>query len=359
MKRLSIIIIALSLIFSVPATSQKNSVPRDKFTLLTMPYYKRPLTLYRGQLQVNAGYKFAIRARSYDKEGNLIILKDKGTASVYHYYFLQIRYGITNFLELTAESNYLKKGVRLPSETYISTAAEKISLNTVKETKGMGDVLLFGTLRLPITYKWFDFGIRGGMFIPTAKYEPLKPTHKVTNVSLTASNVYTVNYHYNNTNGYGVPVYLLSAAAKFSLSKFSLESDFTFRDPVREGTNIRWDEEIQLANKTFTYNSNSYKYCLNRTIEVNASLHYQATGWFNIKFNSNYQKSYGGWTEYWGKKYLNPEEHLFTLEPAMEIQISPAITVYEVTGFPLSGKNLDAPFYLLITVSYNLFPFFK
>jgi hypothetical protein len=353
-----LIIAAFSLIWFSPVKCQSSSKTRDKYTLLTMPYNQRPLALYRGQFQANAGYKFAIRARTYDKDGNLVILKDNGTASVYHYYYLNIRYGITNFLELSAETNYIKKGVRSPAEKYYSTAADVISVNTVTETKGIGDVLLLGTLRLPITYKWFDFAARGGMFLPTSKYETPVPTHTVTNVSLTAANTYTVNFHYNNANGFGVPVYLLSAATKFSLSKFSLEADFSYMDPVKEGKNIRWDEALTVS-KTFDYYSKPYQFLLNRTIEVNAALHYQATGWFNIEINTNYHRSEGGWTEYWGKKYKNPEEHLFTLEPAMEIQISPAITVYEITGLPLSGKNMDAPFYLFITLSYNLFPFFK
>ncbi|MCX6328092.1 MAG: hypothetical protein NTZ85_01070 [Bacteroidia bacterium] len=358
MKSASLFIITvLFLVCAVPAASQRNQAERDKFTLLTMPYNKRPLALYRGQFQANAGYKFAIRARSYDKDGNVIILKDQGTASVYHYYFLNIRYGITNFLELSAETNYIKKGIRSPAEKYFSTVADVVKVNTVTETKGMGDVLLLATLRLPITYKWFDFAAKGGIFLPTAKYEPPAPKHTITNVSLTAANTYTINFHYNNTNGFGVPVYLLSAVTKFSLSKFSIEADFSYMDPVKGGKNIRWDEE--LVNKTFAYSSNSYKYRLNRIIEANAALHYQATGWFNIEINTNYHRSESGWTEYWGKKYKNPEEHLFTLEPAMEIQISPAITVYEITGLPLSGKNMDAPFYLFITLSYNLFPFLK
>jgi hypothetical protein len=349
-------ITVLALIGFIPVKSQTTSVPRDKFSLLTMPYNKRPLTLYRGQFQANAGYKFAVRGRTYDKDGNLVILKDEGTASVYHYYFLELKYGVTNFLELSAETNYMKRGIRSVTERYLSSATDAIKVNTVNETRGFGDVLLLATLRLPISFKWFDFGLRGGMFVPTAKYEPQKPTHTVSDI--TSSNVFTVNYHFNNTNGYGVPVWLLSAAAKFTLSKFSFETDFTYRNPVEEGENIRWDQELTL-NKTFTYYSNPYQYFLNRTIDVNAALHYQVTGWFNIELNSNYIKSYGGWTEYYGNKYKNPDEYLFTLEPRLEIQISPALTIYEVAGFSLSGKNMDGPFYLFMTLSYNMFPFFR
>ncbi|MCX6334962.1 MAG: hypothetical protein NT092_11770 [Bacteroidia bacterium] len=354
-RKVLISLIILSLAVQVPINGQRDSKPRDKYTLLTMPYNQRPLTLYRGHFQVNAGYKFAVRARTFDKNGDLIVLKDEGTASVFHYYFLQMKYGITNFLELSVETNYLKHGVRSLTTEYYSLT-DNITVNSLTTKKGMGDLLLLGTARLPITYKWFDFALKGGMFVPTAKYEPLKPTHTVT--SVTAVNTFTVNYHYNNTNGYGVPVYILGAGAKFSFSKLSLETDFSFRSPVKEGENIRWNETLTTA-KTFTYSNKSYKYLLDNTVEFNASLHFQATGWFNIELNSNYSKSKGGWTENLGNKYRNPEEYLFSLEPACEIQISPALKIYELAGFPLLGKNRDAPFYIFITLSYNLFPFLR
>jgi len=356
MKNIILIkIIILSLPVLILVNSQIYSQPRDKFTLLTMPYNQRQLTLYRGQLQANAGYKFAVRARDYDKNGDLLVLKDEGTASVFHYYFLQVRYGITNFLELSAETNYLKHGVRSLSTEYYSLT-DNISVNTLTTKKGMGDLLILGSARLPIKFKWVDFGIKGGIYIPTSKYEPLKPTHTVT--SVTAVNTFTVNYHYNNTNGFGVPVYLFGAAAKFSYSKLSLGTDFSYKTPSKEGENIRWNETLT-ASKTFNYSNKTYKYLLNNTLEFNASLHFQATGWFNIELNSNYYSSKGGWTEYWGTKYKNPDEFLFSLEPAFEIQISPALRIYELAGFPLLGKNKDAPFYLFMTLSYNIFPFLK
>ena len=338
-----------------PLNGQINSKPRDRFTLLTMPYNQRQLTLYRGQFQANAGYKFAVRGRTFDKDGDLLILKDEGTASVFHYYYFQVKYGITNFLELSAETNYLKHGIRSLTTEYYSLT-DDITVNSLTTKKGMGDLLLQASARLPITYKWFDFGIRGGMFIPVAKFEPQKPTHTVT--SVTAANTFTVNYHYNNTNGFGVPVYLVGASAKFNFSKLAMETDFIFSNPLKEGTNIRWDETLT-ASKTFNYDNQSYQYLLNNTIELNASFHFQANGWFNIQLNSNYFRSSGGWTEYWGKKYINPEEYLFSLEPGCEIQISPALRIYEMAGFPILGKNRDAPFYIFITLSYNMFPFIK
>ncbi len=343
------------LVVSGPLNAQQPTPSRDKYTLLTMPYNNRPLTLYRGQLQFNAGYKFAVRARQYDSNGKKIILKDQGVASVYHYYMMELKYGITDFLEVSASTNYLKRGIRSQTVDYVSSV-EQISVSELNEEKGLGDILLLASTRLPFEYKWFDLSIRGGMYLPTAEFKPDEPTHSVTNVL--AANMFSIDYHYNNKIGFGVPVYVLGGALKFSYSDFSFESVFMFRDPVDEGENIRWDETLT-PSKTFTYSSKPYNYLLNTTMDFNAALYYQAAGWFNMGLNVNYFKSSGGWTEYRENKYRNPEENIIVLEPQFEIQISPAITVYQTAGFPVSGKNIDAPFYLYITLSFNAFPFLR
>ena len=358
MGKLNRIFILVSFLFFtglVPLRSQ-TSVPKDRFTLLTMPYNQRQTTLYKGQIQANAGYKFAIRSRKFDKDGNLIILKDEGTASVYHYYLFELRYGVTNFLELSAQTSYMKRGIRSVTENVISTSAEAVSINTVTETKGPGDILLLGSLRLPVEFRHFDAWLTGGAYVPSAKYEPEKPAHKVS--SLASANTLTIDYKYKNRNGYGVPVWLLSGGAKLSLSRYSMEAGFTYRKPVGQGESIRWDEELTV-DKTFAYSSATFGYLLNSSYDVSASLHYQPTGWFNISLNASWFHSEGGWTEYWGNKYMNRPESLVTIGPMLEIQISPSLTIYEVTEFPVTGNNSDGPFCIFITLSYNSFPFFR
>jgi len=357
MKNILLLIILIAFFVTNPVKiyCQEDNAATDKYTLLTMPYNKRPLTLYKGQIWANAGYKFGVRARIFNELGDPLILKDEGTASVFHYYLLQIKYGIFDFLEVSAETNYLKHGERSLTTDYYS-GSDNVSVNTLTSRQGMGDLLLKATARLPITYQWFDFDLSGGIFLPTAEHEALEPEHTITDI--VSANSYTINYHYRNTNGLGVPLYIFGAAAKVSYSKFSLAAAFSFRDPVKEGENLRWNEFLTTSN-TFIYDSQPYQYLLNNTLEINASVHFQAAGWFNVELNSNYIRSKGGWTEYWGNKYSNPEESLFSLEPGFEIQISPALRIYEYTGLPIAGKNRDAPFYLFITMSYSLIPFNK
>lgn len=340
------------------ATGQSQAPGRDKYTLLTMPYNMRPLTLYRGQLQLNGGYKFAIRSQSFNSEGDKIFLRKNGTGSVFHYYYVNAKFGLTNFLELGAETNFIRHGVRAESVVYTAasfTSSQRVTVNKINEIKGRSDLLLTASARLPLTYRWFDFGFTGGIYIPSAPYEQEKPAHTLSNI--TASDVYTVNYKYRFSNGYGVPVYLMSPQVKFTFRKISLQADLIYRTPAKEGTNVRWEEN--LVEKQFVYYDNKYKYLLSDSWTGAVALHYQATGWFDISLNTSWQKTSGGWTEYWGNKYKNKETRLLVIEPSFELQVSPALTVSQTAGFPVAGLNCDAPFYLFTTVKYSNFLFIR
>lgn len=355
MKTKIILILLVSLLaVPFPVNCQKSSEAQVKYTLLTMPYIQRPLNLFKGQLQTNTGYKFAMRSRSYDSNGDVIKLKENGNSSMLHHYFLELKYGVLNFLELGAEITYSKQGIR--SETMSFFSPYYLFTETyLNELKGMGDLFLFTSVRLPFEYKNIDFRISGGMFLPTANHEPRKPTHAVTDYLNALS--YTINYHYNQRNGHGVALWQVSAEAKFAFSKFGAETGFSFRDPLKEGENIRWNET--LSGRTFSYTSTPYSYLPDRMIGINASLHYQPNGWFYLFLVSDYVKFFSGWTEFWGLKYRNPEISLMMLEPGYEIVVSPSFRISQTAGFSLFGENTDAPFSLITTLSYNIFPFMK
>jgi hypothetical protein len=357
--RFNILSILLLTVPLLHICGQEKESPGDKFTLLTMPFNQRPLNSYMGQLQISAGYEFAVRSRSYDADGKKTSLKDLGIASIGHYYFMDIKYGVTNFFEVEANVDYLKSGTKSGTVYYytsnLSGGTDIIPVYTLDETKGFGDLCLSGALRLPFDYKWFDLKISGGCFLPIAPYKPPVPTSSVTDVL--SENSYTVNYHNNYRNGYGVPVLHLVATGKASLSKFTALASYTFDGPAKEGASIRWNQALE--NQSFTFSSTPYKYLLARTNTIDASVHYQATGWLDINLNLNLFHASKGWTEYLGKKYSNPEQKLIMLQPRFEMQVSPFVRIYEIVGLPLSGKNTYGPFYIYTTFSFNLFPFRK
>ena len=353
-KLLLAVFVSVCFISAATLTAQQEKQARDKYTLLTMPYNQRPLTLYKGQLQINAGYRLAVRTKTYDENGNRISLKEDGSASIIHTCPVEIKYGIADFLEIGAGSYYLRNGIRSETSSTLSGAG-MITANTLNEYRGFGDLSFAAALRLPLEYKSWDLSLRGGIILPLAEHKPSQPTHSITDY--TSPNTYNVNYQFNNNNGNGVPIYFVSTAAKVTFSKFSLEAGGCYRFPAKEGESIRWG--WTLYGSTFSYYNNPYNYLTDRSLTINGSTHYQAAGWFDIFVTSYYFKSSSGWTEYFENKYANPEASLFTIEPGFELQISPSLTIYQYAGFQLAGTNSDAPFYLLTTISFNSFPFWK
>jgi len=335
-------------------TGQTEKPARDKYTLLTMAYNQRPLTLYKGQLQANAGYRLGVRTKSFDGTGSKISLKENGAASVFHTYIMEIKYGITDFLELGADAYYLRNGIRSETSSLLSGGGT-ITTNSLNEYRGFGDITVAAAVRVPMEYKMWDFSLKGAVTLPVAEYQPSQPTHILTDYQ--SPNNYTVNYHFNNNNGYGVPLYTLSAVGKFTLSKVSVEARGSYRFPAKEGESIRWG--WTLFGSTFTYYNNPYSYLPDRSLSINGSIHYQAAGWFDIFLGGYYLKTSSGWTEYFESKFANPEVTLVTIEPGFELQISPSLTIYQYAGLQLTGENTDAPFYVLTTISFNMFPFWK
>jgi len=336
------------------ANSQDQTKARDKYTLLTMAYNQRPLLLYKGQLQLNASYKFAARTKSFDSDGNMISLKDNGSASMIHTWIYELKYGITDFIELGIDSYWLKNGIRSESASILS-GSNIITTNRLDEYKGSGDLTISAALRFPSEYKFFDFMVKGGLTLPIAEFKPRQPSHTITDYSSPEN--FTVNYMFNNRNGTGVAYANLSAAGKITFTRISLEARGFYRFPAGESESIRWS--WTRYGSTFTYYNTPCSLLPDRSLTVNGSVHYQAAGWLDLFLGTYYYKTSDGWTEFSGLKYANPEIMLITLEPGFELQIAPSLTIYQYAGFQLAGRNSDAPFYLLTTLSFNMFPFWK
>ena len=87
------------------------------------------------------------------------------------------------------------------------------------------------------------------------------------------------------------------------------------------------------------------------------SVHFQATGWFDVFANGSLRISEGGWTERGGLHYANDKTSVLSIEPGFELQMSPGLRIRQSAGFPLAGMNSEAPFWLFTTLKYSFFPF--
>jgi len=354
MKRNIVKILILNILLVAPAgiiVGQEQSENSDKYSILTEPFNLRPINLHKGQFQINAGYRLSVRTKSFDDTGTRIGLLEDGSASIQHAYVFNVKYGILEFFEVGAAMNFFRQGVRGITRNYFS-GFDYITINELNEFNGFEDIHLRASLSLPFKVDNFDFAIEGGISLPTARHEPDEPTH--TFVPLGGQS-YIFNYHYNNNNGTGVPVWKLSATFQLTIDKITLLSTGSFYSPVSEGTGAIWDESF--INNKFIYEKTPFSYLPSRSLNLFASVHYQAIGWLDLFIGFDHFQTSGGFTEQYGNKYANPVKGLSYIQAGLEVQVSPLIRLNEVAGFALSGRNTDGPFYILTSLSFNMIPF--
>lgn len=354
MKTLYKIIYALAIILPISGTlasAQTGEGGQDKYTLLTEPFNLRPLNMHKGQWQINTGYSLGVRTKTYDSAGEKISLDTDGTASVKHSFMFNIKYGILEYLEVGAGMNFYKQGIRGKTSNYFS-GLDYIVTNELSEYNGFEDLHLHASLSLPLDIDLIDFAVEGGLSLPTARHEPDKPSHTFIYYEYQS---YTFNYHYNYNNGLGVKTWDITASLKLSLNNISLIATGSYNVPFEEGESCYWDESFETDR--FEYEKIPYSYLTPEYLSVSSEIHYQAIAWLDVFAGYDYRRSNGGWFEWYGDKYAEPEVRTSYINTGVEIQVSPIIRLYEKAGFSIGGKNADGPFYILTSLSINMFPF--
>ena len=273
---------------------------------------------------------------------------------------IDIKYGITDFIEAGMNISYSRAGMPSKTTSYIGSNYI-VQYYSLEELRGLNDLLIYASLRLPIEYKFFDINFGGGIFLPSAKYKPDQPKHSITSIEhiLPDGSIFehSVNYRYHIPNGSGVPMYRLSSSGKLKVDKISFQLDAVFQFPAKTGNNIRWSHTLLTfdSGDEFSYTSEEYEYLPDRAHRVDLAIHYQVNGWLDLFLNGANFSSSGGWLENWGQKYANSQQTLWTIEPGFSIQVSPKLILFQKTCFPLSGKNIDGQFGIMITARFNLF----
>lgn len=322
----------------------------DKYTLLTEPFNQRPVAMHKGQLQFNAGYRLAARTGLYDNAGEKIDLKEDGTAVAGHGYFFDLRFGILEFLEVAAEMNYLKQGIRGLTREYISNN-DWLTVTELTEYKGFEDFLLSATLRLPFLPDFADLGFTGFCSFPTAKHKPPRPGHTIEHTD-PLQNWTTISYRHYEKNGSGTLFYGAGGTAKIRAGHFAAMFSGLYMTPAGETESTRWDAD--LTGSTFTYTESTYSLKPPAELDINAAAHYQAAGWLNLFLGGEYYRTIGGWFEKYSQKYACPEMSLTALSAGFEIQVSPRLRLLEYARFPVGGRNTYSSFIIHTGLSYNL-----
>lgn len=322
----------------------------DKYSLLTEPFVERPVSMHRGQLQVNGAYQLSVTSGYFENNSEKSDLVEDGRAAVGHRYDFNIHFGILEYLEVGAEMNYFMQGIRSESITYFDLFATR-TVTEMTEWNGLEDLVLSATLSLPFEIDMFDLGITGFYSIPVAEHDPPEPEHSYMALDPDGtSNV--IEYHFMEKNGIGVPRFGAGGIMKLRLPPFAIQAGGSIMLPQREGETLYWDSE--LADGEFLYNSTEYPYLPQRKINGSVTVHTQPVGWLQLFTGVNYLWKTGGWFEQHNQRYAYPEFRNLSLVTGFEIMASPKLRIHEYAGFPLYGKNGYADFYIYTGLSFNL-----
>lgn len=321
----------------------------DRYSLLTERYIDRPLAMYKGQLQFNTGYEFSIISKKYDPVGKKIDLAKEGSVTASHLFPFVIRFGILDYIQISASTNYASMGVRSQSITYGSLGAN-LYQSEISRYKGFDDLYLGLDFSAPFKSSLISWVLTGGIHLPVFSHEPDKPSHIYKVLDQTSGSADLV-YKYNKKFGTGIPVSVLGSSIKLRLSKVSFTGSFHYLGGMKEGESTDWD--FRLVNNQFEYEKQTYHFHPGNQISYFGELALQTISWFTVIGSfGGYQLS-GGWSDVSGKKVSYFDESLCQLSIGYEILVSPLLRIEQHTILPLSGKNVNGQWIFDIGISFN------
>jgi len=338
------------LLMSITAYAQTG----NDSILLNERKIDRPLTLHKGQLQFNTAYEFSIISQEYDNNNKSINRADMGTASIMHKYSLELNYGLLDFLQITVDLNYTKRGERKETRQLYSPDYE---INYFDDYKGFEDLFIGTVLKLPLKSKKFELALSPGIYVPLFSNRPEAPEH---NISLIDGDlpIIRIVYYNNHKIATETAAIKIGASSIFRASKdFSVSAKLNYSWPVSESESIIWIN--QLNGSSFIYYDIPYRFLIDNTLDYEVTLAYQAISWFNISLSYFHKNKSSGWSEITGFRIGNPESGLSLLSIGYEIKASRNLWISEFIDIPLGGRNHLGPFSIYLGISYNFFPLNK
>lgn len=329
----------------------------DKYTLLTEPYVKRPVSMHKGQIQMNGAYRLSVTNGYFEADGSKTDLVTDGRAVVGHRYTLDMHYGILEFLEAGVAIDFFKQGIRSRTISYFeiqNSLQKELDVYEITERRGLGDLWFSATVRLPFDIQYFDFGLTGYYALPVSEHQPEKPEHSFTMVNPDGTwNI--IQYHFKEKYGTGVPQYGMGGVIKLRLSRIAIEAMGAILIPQEPGMNSYWTSE--LIGQTFTYHKSEYQYLPQNLSTGSISLHFQPVEWMHVYSEGYYALHYGGWFEQNNQRYAYPVLKYYSLNLGMEIVVTPTLRIHEFIALPLKGENGYANLFIHTGISLNLIPF--
>jgi hypothetical protein len=328
----------------------QNRVNKDSL-LANERALDRPLNVHGGQLRVGGSYGFSNINRRFG-ETSSSQLKTEGLARAAHQMQLDLKYGITEHLQLTVALGRQRENIKGQQQVIFGYPnLESITImNTLTEVNSPEDLKLGLDYRLPFKTRKFDLMLSGAVWLPTAPHQTEQPRHTIKQYV----DGWEIDYRYDRPIGRGATTYQMGAAYKqrFSDWGFTFQGHYAF--PTATVTQLEWRHQLNNQNQ-FEHESSSYTLANHNELWLNMGIEWQASPYFNVFFELTRWQRSGGWYQKESTAYALQEQSATTLGPGFELIITPRLWFRETVQFTAAGKNIDAGPKVLSTLQYNLF----
>ena len=318
----------------------------------------RPITLHARQFRITGGYGLSVISRRFNNNNDAIHLRDDGLSSIRHRFNVDIKYGLTEYVQLNAAIAQSSNVVREQTRYIFPLQPEPVvAQNVLKEYSGLDDLYVGVDLRAPLNTRKLDIAITLSATLPVARNEPPRPEHTFQISPGDETNTHTFIYRYNYPLGRGVVIPQVGGMIKYRATRWAISARVDYQHGLTEGESFEWRHQLK-DDGTFEYRKDPFTYRLPDTYSYFAEAEYQPLPWLDLFLNVSGLNAFYGWTSsQQDMKLAIPYQTSLIAAPGFEIIVTPKFWLRERINISMAGKNSEAPFTFQTTLMYNFFPF--
>ena len=313
----------------------------------------RPLNVHGGQLRITGGYGINLHNHAFDASGAKINLVKDGLSSLRHQGILDIRYGLSEYLQFSLLYGYSNETIMERTILLYGYPAGIIGseINESSTYKGADDLNVQLDFRIPFRTRKFDLLIQAGSELPTGSTRLYAPENTI---GLDATGqVQQIRYNYRYSTGRGVVTPFVGAAWKHRLGSVAYTLFGNFRHSLDPVTVNNW--ETYLDNGNFISEAVSTTRTLPDEIRIGGEFEMQLSPLFNVSLQAQYRRQSDGWQTSPVGNFALANTSLLQAGVGYELIVTPRLWLRQRLLLPFNGMSVRAGTVLQSSLSYNLF----
>ena len=313
----------------------------------------RPLNVHGGQLRITAGYGINLYNHAFDAAGIKYNLVKDGVSSLRHQGILDVRYGISEHLQLGLLYGFSNETIMEKTILLYGYPAGIIGseINESATYKGADDLTIQFDFRLPFRSRKFDLLVLAGSELPTGATRLYTPENTI---GLDATGqVQQIRYNYRYANGKGAVTPFVGAAWKHRLGSVAYTLFGNYRHSLEPVSVNRW--ESYLDNGSFVNETVTTQRTLPDEIRIGGEFEMQLSPLFNVSIQAQYRSQINSWQTSPVGNITIADTKVVQAGIGYELIITPRLWLRQRLLLPFAGTSVRAGTLLQSSLSYNLF----